>query len=65
MQHALPPRANTDPLDGRAEELLDERDVLLAVLGERVVGGEGGDAGLPAGEGHVLDVDLGEELEVG
>ena len=64
LDHALPPGADADPLNGDTEEVLDELHVLLAVHGERVERGRGGDACLPARKRHVLDLDLVEDTKV-
>lgn len=62
--HGIASDADTDPLDGHADELLDAQDVCLGVLGELVKGAGCTDVGLPAGQGFVHDLDLGEVAEV-
>jgi hypothetical protein len=55
----VPRRSNPDPLDLDPEEVLDEPDILLTVLGQGFEGGAFRNVGLPPWEGGVFDVDLG------
>lgn len=61
----MPRRSNPDPFDLDPEEVLDELDVLLTVLGQGFESGAFRNVGFPPGEGGVLDFDLGEEVKVG
>lgn len=63
-QHTLASRTDTDPLDRDLEELLDELNVLFAVLGEVVVRGDVLDGGLPARKGDIFHLNTREELEI-
>lgn len=65
LDTALARRADTDKLDGHAEVLFDEATVLLARLGELLKFGALCNVGLPAGEGLVDHLDLGEAVQVG
>lgn len=59
------PRSSSDPPNLDSDKVLDELDVLAAVLGEVLVLGDGGNARLPPRELDVLHLNLGEVVEVG
>jgi hypothetical protein len=61
----MPSRSDPDPFYLDPEEVLDELDVLLTVLGQGFESGAFRDIGFPPGEGGVLDFDLSEEIEIG
>ena len=58
-------RPNTDPLDLDAEVLFNKLDILLAVDGQLLKRRALGDIRLPAWEGRVLDLDLGQQVQIG
>jgi len=57
--------SDTDPFHLDVEEVLDELDVFLTVLGQRLKGRAFRDVGFPTREGDVFYLDLGEEVEIG
>ena len=65
MDHGLASRSNTDPLNLDAEEALDELDVLPTRFRQLLKGSCLGNVALPAGEGLVLHLHLGQHLKVG
>lgn len=65
LNHGFSSWTHADPLDGNVEELLDELDVLSARLWQLLKGGGRGNVALPARQRRVLDLDLGQHLEIG
>ena len=63
--HALASGTGADKLDRDAEELFDVLDVLAARLRQVLVLGDVLDRLLPSGQGDVLDLDAGENVQVG
>ena len=65
LYRAFPTRSNPDILYSHTKELLNEFAVCLTLCGELFKGLAVGDVGVPAGEGGVLDLNLGEAIKVG
>jgi hypothetical protein len=61
--HGLSGGTSTDPLDANTSELLDELDVFSGVLGQSFVGVDVRAVGLPARQGLVDGLDLGESVD--
>ena len=64
-QRACPIRADADDADGNLELALEKIEVSDEVGGELSSVGDGGEVGVPAGEGDVLGGDGGELAGVG
>lgn len=65
MDGTVPSGSDTDPLDLDPEVVLDELDVLLAVLGQILELLDTRNVSLPSGQSLVLHLDLGESVKVG
>lgn len=65
LDSRMPGRANTDPLDLDAEVLFDKLYILLAVDGQLLKRGAFGDIAFPTLERRVLDLDLGQQVQIG